>query len=186
MVQKTEFVDDGIFFVQNNVLIKIKPTRISVAKERCVASMLIYDVSVSKVKSSIKRANSSNIVNGNDQVFIFQFDEFDKNKDLGTGNKCFKMASSPNDFILTKIEAKLNKDQRVLVFGIVDSVDSSNQIGIDPEKLISFSVEDLGNGKYKVTPDVKLKAGEYCFFYHGTIPNRETVSDQSIFDFSVQ
>ena len=58
-------------------------------------------------------------------------------------------------------------------------------MGVDPKKAIDFSIDDLGNGKYKVTLNKALKPGEYCFFYQGVIP-MGGYNNQSIFDFSVK
>lgn len=182
MIDRSKIViETGIFFSNNNILKKIEPAIFSGTKSSALGAMLTYGLVSAKVKSYINNANSPNKLSSNEQEFIFQFDR-DSKTELGTGNWWFKTASSPNEFVLTSLNPQ--KNQRELVTGKANAL-AGSQIGIDSKNTIPYSIEDLGNGKYKVKPNAKLEKGEYCFFYQGSIPTGG-YNNQSIFDFSVQ
>ncbi len=183
MIDKSSVaVESGVFYTKNDQLIKIEPSVFSGTKTSALGAAMTYGIASAKVKSYINNATSTNQVDSINLTFIFQFDT--KNKtDLGSGNWWFKTASSPNEFALTQLKKK--KDSRELVTGKVSGITASTQMGIDSKESIKFTIEDLGNGRYKVTPSRILGAGEYCFFYQGTIP-MGGFNNQSIFDFSVQ
>jgi hypothetical protein len=174
MIDKSKAeIESGVSYYKNNELEKIQP---SVFAGTAVSNGVVS----TKIKSYVNGLSSSNKINSNNLVFIFQFDNENKN-DLGSENWWFKAASSPSEFALTKLQQK--KNRRVLVTGKVNV--GGVQIGVDTKDTIEFSIEDLGNGKYKVTLNNALELGEYCFFYQGTIP-MGGYNNQSIFDFSVQ
>jgi len=183
MIDKSKVeVESGVFYYQNNELLEIQPSVFSGTRTNALGAAFSYGIAPAKIKSYINDKTSSNKLNSNDVAFIFQFDLNNKN-DLGSGNWWFKAASSPNEFALTKLKQK--KNRRELVTGKVRGITASTQMGVDSKNSIKLNVEDLGNGKFKVTPISNLESGEYCFFYQGTIP-MGGYNNQSIFDFSIQ
>ncbi len=183
MIDKSKVeVEDGVFYYQNEILVKIQPSVFSGTRTNALGAAFSYGIAPAKMKSYVNNDTSSNKVNSNDLTFIFQFDTQNKN-DLGNGNWWFKTASSPNEFALTQLQKKNNR--RELVTGKVRGITASIQMGVDTDDTIEFSIVDLGNGRYKVTPTRILESGEYCFFYQGTIP-MGGYNNQSIFDFSIQ
>jgi len=183
MIDKSSVaIECGVFYLKNDKLIKIEPSVFSGTKTSAFGAAMTYGIAPAKMKSYINNATSVNKADSINLTFIFQFDTKNKN-DLGSGNWWFKTASSPNEFALTQLKQK--RDSRELVTGKVSVITASTQMGIDSKESIKFSIEDLGNGRYKVTPNRILGAGEYCFFYQGTIP-MGGYNNQSIFDFSVQ
>jgi hypothetical protein len=183
MIDKSSVaIECGVFYIKNDQLVKIGPSVFSGTKTSALGASMSYGIAPAKVKSYINNATSGNKADSTNLSFIFQFDIKNKN-DLGSGNWWFKAASSPNEFALTQLKQK--KDTRELVTGKVRGITASSQMGIDSKESIKFLIEDLGNGRYKVTPNQPLGAGEYCFFYQGTIP-MGGYNNQSIFDFSVQ
>ena len=172
----------GVFFTKDDKLVKIEPSVFSGTKTSALGAAMTYGIAPAKMKSYINNATSVNKADSANLSFIFQFDLKNKN-DLGSGNCWFKAASSPNEFALTKLKQK--RDSRELVTGKVSLITASSKIGIDSKDAIKFTIEDLGNGRYKVTPEQMIGAGEYCFFYQGTIP-MGGYNNQSIFDFSIQ
>ncbi|SHI62811.1 hypothetical protein SAMN04487911_1047 [Arenibacter nanhaiticus] len=183
MIDKSKAViENGVFFYRKDDLIKIEPSVFSGTRTSALGAGLTSGIAAAKIKSYVNNSNSSNKVDSSNLSFIFQFDTQNKN-DLGSGNWWFKTASSPNEFALTELKQK--KNRRELVTGKVRAITASTQMGIDSKNTIEFSIEDLGDGRYKVTPKEKLKPGEYCFFYQGTVP-MGGYNNQSIFDFSVQ
>jgi len=185
MIDKSKIeIESGVFYKKNGKLIKIKPSVFSGTKTSALGAALTYGIASAKMKSYINNVSSSNKINKDDQTFIFQFD-LKKRNDLGSGNWWFKSASSPQEFVLTKLKQRKAKNQRELTTGKVSGITASSQMGIDSHDAIEFIFEDLGNGKYKVRPKRYLQSGEYCFFYQGTIPIGG-YNNQSIFDFTVE
>lgn len=183
MIDKSSVaVECGVFYSKNDKLVKIEPSVFSGTKTSALGAAMTYGIASAKVKSYINNATSVNKADSINLTFIFQFDTKNKN-DLGSGNWWFKAASSPNEFALTQLKQK--RDSRELVTGKISGITASTQMGIDSKESIKFTIEDLGNGRYKVTPNRILGAGEYCFFYQGTIP-MGGYNNQSIFDFSIQ
>ena len=184
MIEKSNVVaESGIFYYNdNNELIKIEPSVFAGTKTNALAAGLTYGIASAKIKSYIPNASSKNFVSAKNLSFIFQFDKKQENN-LGSGNWWFKTASSPNEFVLTKLEQK--KDKRELTTGKITVVTASTRIGVDPKDAIKFNIEDLGAGRYKVNVEYSLMAGEYCFFYQGTVP-MGGYNNQSIFDFTVR
>jgi len=185
MIQKCKVeIESGIFFKENNDLRKIEPSVFSGTKTNVFGAILTAGIASAKVKSYINNAHSSNKLISDNQVFIFQFDKGNKNE-LGSGDWWFKMASSPNEFVLTKLKVSSKRNQRELITGKANGMTGNSQMGIDSKNAVQLNIENLGKGKYRVKPAKTLKKGEYCFFYQGTIP-AGGYSNQSIFDFSVQ
>lgn len=183
MIDKSSVaVECGVFYIKNDKLVKIEPSVFSGTKTSALGAAMTYGIASAKVKSYINNATSANKADSINLAFIFQFDTKNKN-DLGSGNWWFKAASSPNEFALTQLKQK--RDSRELVTGKISGITASTQMGIDSKESIKYTIEDLGNGRYKVTPNRILGAGEYCFFYQGTIP-MGGYNNQSIFDFSIQ
>lgn len=174
-------VESGVFYYDKQKLVKIEPSVFSGTRTNALGAAMSYGIAPAKIKSYINGAISSNKINSEQLYFIFQFD-LKRKTEMGSGNWWFKAASSPNEFVLTKLKKKSNR--RELVTGTVRAITASSQMGVDAKKTIKCKIEDLGNGKYKVTPKNNLLIGEYCFFYQGTIP-MGGFNNQSIFDFSV-
>ena len=183
MINKSKVkIETGVFFESGDKIVKIEPSVFSGSRTSALGAALTYGIASTKTKSYVNNKNSSNVININNPVLIFQFDKAKKD-DFGSGNWWFKTASSPNEFALTKLKQK--KNRRELVTGELGGITASFQMGVDPKKSIKFNIEDLGNGRYKVTPKKTLEEGEYCFFYQGTIP-MGGFNNQSIFDFSIK
>jgi len=183
MIDKSSVtVECGVFYMKNDKWVKIEPTVFSGTKTSAFGAVMTYGIASAKVKSYINNATSVNKADSTNLTFIFQFDTQNRN-DFGSGNWWFKSASSPNEFALIKLKQK--RDSRELVTGKIGGITASAQMGVDSKESIKFTIEDLGNSRYKVIPDRILGAGEYCFFYQGTIP-MGGYNNQSVFDFSIQ
>ena len=93
--------------------------------------------------------------------FWFYFEE----KSHGLSNSGFRGgASSPNEFVLVKIEHK--GDHRELVVGEIGALGASS--GTRSKDTIPLDFVKVSPGAYKVKPNQPLARGEYCFFYAGT------------------
>ena len=163
------------------------------AAARAVASVSIVGGLMvnARGKLQLPKNTSNNVVKLGLNQFIFIFDPETEVDNMNTGsnnplypyyNKLYnnKLASSPNEFILTEMRVKKSKNLREII--TTKSGALSGSVGIDPKLSIAFSIETIGKNKYKITVP-KLERGEYCFIYQGSLNSQTT---KSVFDFSVQ
>lgn len=172
----------GIYVKEGNEMIKILPTVFSGTKTNTLASAFTYGIASSKIKSTLNKATSANKVLSSKPEFYFYFSP-PTNDSFSTGaaNWWFASASSPNEFALVKLTVKKNK--RELQTGQVNIYAGSN-IGVDEDQAIKFDIKQTSDYTFKVTPEIPLEPGEYCFFYQGVIP-QGGFTNQSVFDFSI-
>ncbi|MBW2961783.1 hypothetical protein [Mesonia aestuariivivens] len=183
MIDKSKVeIETGVFYYENNILKKINPSVFAGTKTNALGAAFSYGIASAKIKSYVNGNSSSNKLNKDNLTFIFQFDNKNKN-DLGSVNWWFRSASSPKEFALTKLKEKRNR--RELITGKVTGITATSQMGVDVRDTINFLIEDLENGRFKVTLKEALETGEYCFFFQGTVP-MGGFNNQSIFDFSVE
>jgi len=181
MIDKSKVVvDAGIFYSIGDTVEKIEPNTFSGTKSSALASAVSYGIAKAKLKSYISGESSKNKVQQSNQTLVFRF-ETDKSN-LVASNWWFTQASSPSDFVLTKLKQK--KGDRELVTGSVRGISASTQFGIDTKDTIPFKIEEVAKGIFKVTADKPLGIGEYCMVYQGSLPAGGYVN-QSIFDFSI-
>ena len=108
----------------------------------------------------ILEPKSENIISKSKSEIYFQFgkennDGFRKNKGWFSG------ASSPKEFELALLNQR--KKQRELKVG---ARGIGAGLGISGKTIVSsFSFEDVGNNKYKITLNKDLIPGEYCFIF---------------------
>lgn len=170
----------GIYFKVGSELKKIYPTAFSGTKTSTLGTALTYGIADAKIKSTMNGKHSNNIINTNIPSFYFYFDDKEQNS-FAVSNWWFTVASSPNEFLLSKLTIK--KNRRELETGKVN-IYAGNSIGVDEDKTIGFEIETMNDYEFKVTPSVPLLPGEYCFFYRGTIP-QGGYNNQAVFDFSI-
>lgn len=180
----------GIYYRNNNDELElIQPAVFSGSSSNSAAQQLVSGLINSKNKAIIPTATSSNTVPTNTPEFTFIFDassaNIDNMQNQGGGgdpyNWWFKIASSPNEFVLLKLKVRKRKNLREIVIGKSNALGSSS--GIDPKDALSFSIDPIEGNKFVVTPQA-LEMGEYAFFYQGQIPGGR--SNQAVFDFSVK
>jgi hypothetical protein len=106
----------------------------------------------------------------NQPVFYFYFP-------TNTNNDQMFAASSPNDFELVKL--KVEKKSRVVKVGGGShfAYGSNYSASIPDEFKISFTMEKVDEGIYKITIPKSLVVGEYCFVYKN--------DTSRVFDFSI-
>ncbi len=170
----------GIYFND----IKLLPTVFSGTKTNTLGSSFSYGIASSKIKSILNGATSNNIVEDTKPTFVFIFSGESENSAFNSGvsNWWFNTATSPNEFVLVKLNAKGKK--RELVTGKVN-IYAGTSIGVEEKYTIPFNIEIVNETTFKVVPYDPLEPGEYCFFYQGTIP-QGGFTNQSVFDFSVR
>ena len=170
----------GIYFKVGNELKKIHPTAFSGTKTNTLGTALTYGIANAKIKSTMNGKHSNNVIDTNIPSFYFYFDDKEQNSFV-VSNWWFTVASSPNEFLLSKLTIK--KNRRELETGKVN-IYAGNSIGVDEDNTIGFEIETINDYEFKVTPSVPLLPGEYCFFYRGTVP-QGGYNNQSVFDFSI-
>lgn len=122
---------------------------------------------IAKIKSKAVLANNSARLQLNTARPVFYFYFEIKNSGLSnSGNVYSGPSTSPNEFVLVKMDQK--KNARELVVG------QANLFGAESGTLDKYSrafdYEKLAPGVYKVVPRVDLEDGEYGFFYGGATP----------------
>lgn len=174
----------GLYYEDSSGKKKILPTVFSGTKTNTLGSAFSYGIASSSIKSILNNAESTNIINNNNPLFLFYFAPQKKESTFtgGASNWWFYSATSPNEFVLVKLDKKKNK--RELKTGSVNMYAGSN-LGVNEKQIIPFNIEIVNNYEFKITPKTQLQDGEYCFFYQGTIP-QGGFSNQSVFDFSIQ
>lgn len=171
----------GIYTRVNGEFVKILPTVFSGTKTNTLASAFTYGIANAKIKSTLNGATSRNVIPYNKPEFFFYFKK-SSNDAFAATNWWFLSATSPNEFVLTKLVSKRNK--RELQTGKVNIYAGSN-MGIDEESAIKFNIIPINDFSFKVETEEPLAPGEYCFFYQGVIP-QGGFTNQSVFDFSIQ
>jgi hypothetical protein len=107
-------------------------------------------------------------------VFYFYFEV----KNAGLSNNTY-YATSPNEFVLVKFDAKSNSREVTVsqanAFGM--------QSGTMDKAARGFNVEKLGPGVFRVTAQVDLTDGEYGFYNGGGVGPS---GGAKIFDFGIK
>lgn len=171
----------GIYYINDSdEFMKILPTVFTGTKTNTLGAAMSYGIASAKIKSVMSKSQSSNIIHSSLPEFWFYFST--NPNDANNLNWWFNTATSPNEFVLAKLNVK--KNSRELVTGSVNAYSGSN-IGVSEKHVIPFSIEIIDDFTFKVTPLESLEAGEYCFFYQGTIP-QGGITNQSVFDFSIR
>lgn len=173
----------GIFINEDRELKRVLPSVFSGTKTNTLGSALSYGLASSSIRTILNNSESINIAHNTHPEFIFFFARQDDQSYINNGsNWWFFSASSPNEFLLVKLDQK--RKTRELMTGSVNIYAGTN-IGIDENSVIPFEIINIDDYTFKVTPVDPLSPGEYCFFYKGGIP-QGGYNNQSVFDFSVQ
>jgi hypothetical protein len=94
-------------------------------------------------------------------------------------DRYFRDAKSPKEFLLIKLEKNLRKDIRYVI---------KEKRGWGAKiiaKAIAFSFDEIEPGVFEVTPNTKLKKGEYCFVHQDILSSPNT-KEFGFFDFSIE
>lgn len=119
-------------------------------------SAITYGIAKSNMKAVVHGGKANLRINEPSPEFWFYFDE----KSAFAASSGLSGASSPNEFVLAKVEAK--SDARELVIGEMGTYGTST--GTRPKDTVEFRFDKIAPGIYRATPLNPLKPGEYCFF----------------------
>lgn len=172
----------GIYYLaEDGTEVALLPTAFSGTKTRTLASAFSYGIASAKVKSTISEEESKNMINNGKPTFVFYFAKFADNQ-YHASDWWFRVCTSPTEFVLVDLVTK--KGSRELETGKANMWVGTDS-GVRNNDVVQCEVQDLGNGKFSLTPKEDLPIGEYCFFFCGTIP-QGGYTNQSVFDFSIR
>jgi len=176
--------DPGLYYFskknEKTEMVSLEPTVCAQAKMGSgIGSALSYGIVKTKMKSNISGSMSRLQIEETMPVFYFYFD---KAQNLNNSPSWFTASSSPNEFILVKMDVK--KNSREFVTGSIGAY-SGVSTGVDEKQKVDFDIEKLKSGVYKVTSKNALIPGEYCFMSAGSSTmGMGTVG--KVFDFGIK
>lgn len=139
------------------------------------ASAMTGGLTKIKFKAALAGANAPMQISSSRPVFYFYFEV----KNAGLSSNSY-YATSPNEFVLVKLDAKSNTREVTVsqanAFGA--------QSGTMDKAARGMKIEKLGPGVYKVTSQEDLTEGEYGFYNGGGMGGGATVA--KIFDFGIK
>lgn len=177
--------ETGIYFYNpkdtSEPLKQVDPTVISTNKSGglgiALAQAYTMGLAREKIKSSLSGANSHLQIDETSPVFYFYFE---KTEHRTADSWFFATATSPNEFVLAKLnESKNNRDLNV---GDMNAYGGTS--GVPNDAKIPFDYAKVSDGIYKVTFNQPLKKGEYCFLYANATPT--SFSNDKVFDFGIK
>jgi hypothetical protein len=126
---------------------------------------MTYGIAKIKSKAVLANPNARLQINSPRPVFYFYFEV--KNSGLSnSGNVYAASSTSPNEFVLVKMDQKKNgRELTVGQFSVFGA-----QSGTLDKYSRAFDYEKIAPGVFKVTPRADLPDGEYGFFYGGSTP----------------
>ena len=174
----------GIYFYNPKDSIEplrqVDPTVVSTNKTGGLGTALgqVYGLGLAKekVKSSLSGSDSHLQIEENSPVFYFYFES---NANRTADSWFFATATSPNEFVLAKLDE--NKSNRQLVVGDMNAYGGTS--GVRDNLKVPFDYVKVAEGIYKVTFKQPLKTGEYCFLYANATPT--SYSNDKVFDFGI-
>lgn len=159
-------------------LTQLEPSVYSQAKTGGMwKSAMTYGIAKIKTKAVLATPQARLQINEPRPVFYFYFDV--KNSSLsGPAYAFFGPTTSPNEFVLLKMEAKKNAREVIIMQANVFGAQS----GTMDKYAHAFDYEKLAPGIFRVTPRADLPPGEYCFAYASQI----AAGFSKVFDFGIK
>jgi len=159
----------GIYVMQvsgeKKEMVQIEPSVYTQTKSGgLIKNALTYGVTKIKSKAVLQNPNAKLQINRVRPVFYFYF--YVQTSGPGGLNNIFSVTTSPNEFVMVKLEEK--KRSRELLVGQRNVFGA--QSGTRDKDSRPFDYEKLAPGVYRVTPREDLTSGEYGIFYGGSIP----------------
>lgn len=140
------------------------------------SSAMTYGIKKAKIKAVLSVAHARLQISERRPVFYFYFEHRSSGLS-GYGSGLFGPTTSPNEFVLLKMDVK--KNTREVVIGEASMWGA--QSGTMDKYAKAFDYEKVSPGVFKVTPRADLEPGEYCFAYGAQI----AAGASKVFDFGV-
>ena len=167
--------DAGIYSFDGKRMAQLEPAAYSGAKTGGLfKSAMTYGIASAKMKATVRNPHAASRVPAHAD-FYFYFEQTSSGLSNSTGiGAYFTGATSPNEFVLLRMDSKKNEREVVLMsYGAFRM-----STGTQAKDSVGFTTAKIAPGVYKVSAP-NLQAGEYCFFY-GT-----PMAQQKLFDFGV-
>ena len=177
--QSVEGREAGIYVDVNGEQVQLEPSVYTGGKTGNKFLHSLTTLVKGSIKVVVRSAHAQQRLNVDKPVFYFYFE----NRGGGLSNTAgpsavMNGASSPNEFVLVKME--VSRDERGFITS--ESWTFSDRSGVRSKDTVDFEMKKLGPGAYRVTPKETLGPGEYCFFY--ALAATQTGGGK-IFDFGV-
>lgn len=143
-----------------------------------LGAAMSYGIASTKTKATLDGGSAHLQIDEAIPIFYFYFD---KGSNLNNSSTFFASSTSPNEFILVKMDVK--KKSREFVTGKINAY-SGGTFGVDEKYKVEFDFVKLKSGSYKVTPKSNLKPGEYCFMYAGNTTGYGAAG--KVYDFGIK
>ena len=141
------------------------------------ASMTPFGLGKVKTKANLPGRNASMQLKSTAPVFYFYLDTSSGGLNTASG-----IPSTPNEFTLVRFNQR--SDNREVT--IAKSNSWGGKGGLSDEYVVPLKAEDLGNGIFRVTAGIDLKAGEYGFYLvNSGNSNTSAGVGSKFFDFGV-
>jgi hypothetical protein len=175
--------DGGIYWLQkekrDNQMVGLEPSVYSAGKSGgFFSSAMTYGIAKIHTNAVVRGDRATLRISEASPEFWFYFEE--KSAGLSQSGGFSTGASSPNEFILAKMQKK-SKD-RELTVEEMNAFGASS--GTRDKDVVDFDFVKVAPGIYKVTPKSPLPPGEYCFFYAGENMSRGMAGGK-LFDFGI-
>jgi hypothetical protein len=176
--------DSGIYVYQTLPTVKmilLEPTAYTGASTNALMNSLVSSLIPKVTRANIPGNEASIRVNETSPTFYFYFE--DRAAGLGKAS-FFGGISSPNQFVLVKLERK--KNTRETSISRESALGGSS--GTNRKDAVAFKSERLKAGLYKVTFPQPLMGGEFAFMVSSGFSGAQqagTASPMQIFDFGV-
>jgi hypothetical protein len=173
--------EPGIYLVREadgqRQLVQVEPSVYSQSKTGGMfKSAMTYGIAKIKTKAVLASAHAKLTISEPRPVFYFNF-EYRTSSLSGFGGGIFGPTTSPNEFVLLKMEAKQTSREVI----IMQANAFGAQSGTMDKYAQAFDYEKLAPGIYRVTPRADLAPGEYCFAYATQI----AAGFSKVFDFGI-
>ena len=177
--------DSGIYYLRQDPgghqMTQIEPTIYSQGKVGgAFTSAMTYGLKKVKMKAVVEGGRAALRITESRPIFYFYFEGKGSSQSFAGAFSAFALASSPNEFILGKLNSK--KDSREMIIGQMGAFGSST--GTRSEDNIALDSQKVAPGIYKVLPRSDLQPGEYCFYY-GAGSAGGGQAGAKIFDFGI-
>lgn len=175
----TALHEPGIYLQEEGKLLKLEPTNFSQARSgNWLKSRVTAGIATQKSKAVLPGAHAKLQITQSKPIFYFCFGD----QTTGIAGPIMG-ATSPNEFVLVKMDQK--KDKREIVVGETRVITGSSSTGIKEKDIIGFSSQKLSTNLYKVIIDEALASGEYCFYFNNMAIMAAQAGGGKLFDFTV-
>lgn len=177
-----EMTEPGIYVVSKGKAQLIEPNVFSGSKSNPLLGAITYGIAKTKIRAKVQRKSAMVQSNSPDPTFYFVFNPAYKDSGAAMAGGWWGLpATSPNEFVLVKMDVKENSREAVVgEYGTFSGVSS----GTRDKDTREYAFEKLRAGLYRVTLTKALDPGEYCFYYAANVQGFG-VGGGKLFDFGV-